>query len=64
MKYTSKNVSWSENKSNEYYVFSALNFRAFTYSSRVLPSVTAYQKVRYLLIQRKDKLRKVHYEKR
>ena len=49
LKYTAKNVAYSGKKSNEYYVFRKLGIRAFTYSLNVLPSITAYQKIRTAL---------------
>lgn len=52
MKYTQKSLAYSDKKSNEYYVFRKLGIRAFTYSRGILPSLLAYQKVRYQLIQR------------
>lgn len=60
MKYTSKNLSYSGNKSNEYYIFRELGIRAFSYSQKVLPSVTAYQKIRAYLISIDDKYKSMY----
>ncbi len=52
LKYTQKNVAFTESKSNEYYIFRKLGIRSFTYSLGVLPSLVAYQKVRAKLIKK------------
>jgi len=50
LKYTAKNASFSPKRSNEYYIFRKLGIRSFTYSTGVLPSLLAYQKVRLRLV--------------